>query len=108
MNFRELHHPRAAWEATREIGRDPERQAAFANTARPGEADQSGCGELASKFCEFAAAADEARRLGRQIARPSRRSAHRDEKAITAESGCGRPTQYLVSDSTDFSARPAA
>jgi hypothetical protein len=63
--LRELDHPCAAREAACEIGRTPNRQAGLADTTWPGEADQAGPGQLPPKFCKLAAAADEARRLGR-------------------------------------------
>ena len=64
----ELDEPRAVREGSREIGPDPDREAGLADAARADEGDQANRGELLPQLRELAAAADEAGRLGRQVA----------------------------------------
>ena len=61
----QLDHPGAIPEAPLEGGRDPDRQARLADTARADEADQARRGELLPGLRELTAAADEARCFSR-------------------------------------------
>ena len=64
----ELDEPRAVREGAREIGPHPDREAGLADAARAHEGHQSSRRELLPQLRELAAAADEAGRLGRQVA----------------------------------------
>src|SRR5262249_58728554 len=65
----ELDQPAAVAETAGEVGRNPDRQARLADSARPDQADQAGLGELPPDVGDLAAAADEAGCLGGQVAR---------------------------------------
>lgn len=69
QDFSELNQRSAVTETASEVCRDPDRQACLADPARPRQGDQAGMGKLLSDFREFAAAADEAGRLSREVAR---------------------------------------
>ena len=64
----QLHEPRATRERARKLGGAPDRQSRLPDTTRADEGDQAGRGELRPKLRELAATADEAGRLGREIA----------------------------------------
>ncbi len=64
----QLDQPCAVREGAGEIGPDPDREAGLADAARADERDQANRAELLPQLRELAAAADEAGRLGGQVA----------------------------------------
>ena len=67
-NVGQLDQPRAVGEATRQVCRDPDRQAGLANSSRPDQANHASRAELLSNLGKLAAPTDEARRFSGQVA----------------------------------------
>jgi len=67
-NLGQLDQPGAVGKSSAKVGRSPKREPGLTDTSWPDETDEPGRGELLPDLSEFAAAADEARRLGGQIA----------------------------------------
>ena len=83
----QLDQPGAVREGSSEIGPAPDREAGLADAARADEGDQADRGELLPELGELAAAADEAGRLGRQVAPTTGGSGHGDEHGTPAIGG---------------------
>ena len=83
----ELDQPCAVREGSREIGPDSDREAGLADAARADEGDQANRGELLPQLRELAAAADEAGRLGRQVAPATGGPGHGDKHGTPAVGG---------------------
>jgi hypothetical protein len=66
----QLGQPRPVPEPAAQVRGEPHRQPGLADPAGPGQGDQPGLGERAPDLGGLAAAADEAGRLGGQVARP--------------------------------------
>ena len=64
--------------------RNPDRKAGLTDTAWPDEADQTGRSQLPSEFRKLRTAADEARRIGRQVARTAGGPGHGEQEVAMA------------------------
>ena len=69
LHLGQLDQPAAVAEAAGEVAGRADRQPGLAHPARADQADQAGLGELLPDLGQLAAAADEAGRLGRKVAR---------------------------------------
>src|SRR5450759_1026390 len=82
-NLAEFDQPGAVRKTACQVGRDPDRTACLAHSARPDQADQPRLAELLAQLGDLPAPADEARRLGWQIALPARSPSHVAHESTT-------------------------
>src|SRR5205085_8314573 len=88
-NLSQLDQPCTAGKATAELGRNSDREAGLADTARSDQADQAGRSELPSEFRKLATAAAEACRPSREVARATAGPGHGQEEANTRPASQG-------------------
>jgi hypothetical protein len=104
-NVGKLDQPCAVPETARDVGRGLDGQPSLADAAWPDEADQTRRSELLLEFRELVAAADEAGRFRRQIARAAYWPGHGGQDCTRARESVPPSTRYLTGNSTDTRAR---